>query len=309
MHSPDTNTPPRPIEAAPIAILLATYNGAAHLAAQIDSLHAQTLADWRLYASDDGSTDGTTDLIEARGAARLADISQGPRRGHAANFAHLLCAAPRGHYVAFCDQDDVWHPGKLERALAHLPSPQDPVLYCARTWVCGPNLEHRHRSALPKRGLSLRNALVQNVAAGNTIVLTPAAVEILRHWRAPGAPSFDWWCYLALAASGAELIYDAEPVLLYRQHGQNAIGENAGLRARLARARALRRRTFESWSNAHLSALQTRWMHLDPAARATIASFALARKRPWRAACAPPVHRQSWTGQQALRMAFAAGYV
>ena len=53
-----------------ITILMASYNGAAHIGAQLESLAAQSHRDWRLIVSDDGSSDATCAIVEAF-AARL----------------------------------------------------------------------------------------------------------------------------------------------------------------------------------------------------------------------------------------------
>ena len=106
-----------------VRILMATFQGATHLPAQLASFEAQSHADWSLWASDDGSTDATPDLLRAfaarhPGRVRLID---GPRKGSAANFLHLL-----GHpdlppgLTALSDQDDVWLPHRLMRGLQQL---------------------------------------------------------------------------------------------------------------------------------------------------------------------------------------------
>ncbi|MEM6896581.1 MAG: glycosyltransferase family 2 protein, partial [Pseudomonadota bacterium] len=227
---------------AEVAVLLATYNGARFLREQIESLYRQTHEDWTLLASDDGSTDATRDILTRIASDRLTDLREGPRQGASANFLSLLARVPRGSYAAFCDQDDVWEPEKLTRALALLPDPTTPALYCARTQVCDASLTPITLSKRPLRGLSIENALVQNVASGNTLVLTPAAVQHLQAMPAPEpCPAHDWWCYLALAATGAELIYDPWPCLAYRQHGANTLGASLGPLAKLSRLQATRR--------------------------------------------------------------------
>src|SRR6202050_2057051 len=107
-----------------IAILLCTFNGSQFLPAQLASYEAQDFKDWRLVASDDGSGDDTVALLEdfqkKHGADRV-EIRRGPRKGFVANFLSLICdPAIKSDYYALSDQDDVWHPGKLSRALQFL---------------------------------------------------------------------------------------------------------------------------------------------------------------------------------------------
>ena len=96
----------------PVRILLATWNGARYLQAQLDSYLAQDHDNWALWVSDDLSTDGTWEILQAfaaRHPEREIVLKRGPGRGSAANFLSLLCdpELPVGP-VALSDQDDVW---------------------------------------------------------------------------------------------------------------------------------------------------------------------------------------------------------
>src|SRR5262249_22563436 len=123
-----------------VTIFLCTRNGADYLQEQLASLTAQSYEHWRIVASDDGSSDATLALLgafarEQADEARI-EIRKGPKRGATANFLSLATdAAIGGDYFAYCDQDDVWYPQKLERAVAWLQSvPSDTAaLYCSRT--------------------------------------------------------------------------------------------------------------------------------------------------------------------------------
>ena len=104
---------------------MGTCNGARFLPAQLDSIAAQSHRDWRLVASDDGSTDATRRSWRpsAPGRGRRGSRSApGPRQGFAANFLGLAGdpSIRAGHY-AFADQDDLWHPDRLARGLARAP--------------------------------------------------------------------------------------------------------------------------------------------------------------------------------------------
>lgn len=107
----------------PVVILLATYQGERFLAAQLDSILAQSCRDWRLVVSDDGSTDATREILRRFAAAhpdRDIELRDGPRQGGTRNFLSLLDAVAPGEAVAWCDQDDLWLPDRLARGLAAL---------------------------------------------------------------------------------------------------------------------------------------------------------------------------------------------
>jgi glycosyltransferase involved in cell wall biosynthesis len=99
-----------------IAILLATYNGEAFLREQIASIEAQTASGWTVYFHDDGSTDGTMEIIRAYTAAdpdRFQYID-GPATGGAKNNFFYLLGQVDAPYYFFCDQDDIWERNKVE---------------------------------------------------------------------------------------------------------------------------------------------------------------------------------------------------
>jgi len=114
---------------SPVTILLPTYNGAAFLPEQIASLKAQSCTDWHLIVSDDGSRDETVDLCARELSGASWRLRSGPCRGVAANVLSSILLVPYGHALAFCDQDDVWRPAKLERALTALAACTGPAIY------------------------------------------------------------------------------------------------------------------------------------------------------------------------------------
>ena len=244
---------------ASVRILLATRNGARHLPQQLASYLAQDHDDWALWVSDDGSTDDTWALLE-RFAAQNADrdirLLRGPRRGAAANFLSLLTHPdlPPGA-VALSDQDDVWMPHRLSRALKAVNATPDPALYGSITVETDENLRPLPRPKRPLPPPSFENALVQNIVAGNTATLNAAGLAILRAGGAPDVPYHDWWLYLRLSAMNAQVILDDAPLLYYRQHGHAVIGAHRGLRAHLARAATLANGTYRRWVHTNLTAL------------------------------------------------------
>ncbi|SDV01706.1 Glycosyltransferase involved in cell wall bisynthesis [Microlunatus sagamiharensis] len=96
--------------------MLATYRGRRHLAAQLDSLQRQTRLPDELVVRDDCSDDGTLEELErfaSRAAFPVVVLRAPENEGYARNFA-AAAAAARGDLLLFCDQDDVWHPEKVE---------------------------------------------------------------------------------------------------------------------------------------------------------------------------------------------------
>jgi glycosyltransferase involved in cell wall biosynthesis len=232
-----------------VAVLLSTYNGEAFLAAQLDSLRAQQGVQVEVFARDDGSTDATLEILAgyARWWPQLAAPMTGPNLGPAASFLTLLGGEMAGFDgFAFCDQDDIWLPDKLARAVSRLQdSVGAPTLYCSRVMCVDRSLRPLGPAPIKRDG-RFAHLLFENIAFGATVVMNAAARDRVRS-RPPasGAIMHDWWCALVVSAFGS-VIYDEHPGLLYRQHGDNQIGQSAsrlGEWVRLARvfARAPRR--------------------------------------------------------------------
>ncbi|MFD2173113.1 glycosyltransferase [Rhodobacter lacus] len=269
-----------------VVILMATYQGAECLRAQLDSLAAQTHANWSLLVGDDGSRDATRAILAAFAAeGHAVRLIDGPGQGAAANFMALLReaarSAPPGAWIAFCDQDDVWLPERLARGVAALCGNAGPGLYCSRTLIVDHDLQNPRLSVPRPRPLGFRNALVQNVAAGNTILLEAegAALAMAASLEAAQVVVHDWWTYQILSGCGARLVHDDAPTLLYRQHAANEIGANDSRRAQLRRLGMLLRGTMRDWTTINIAALSGSRHRFTAENRALFEAFAALRGR------------------------------
>lgn len=267
-----------PVPALPrITLLLASYQGAAHLGAQLDSFAAQDHADWALWVSDDGSTDGTRAIVTGFAAAHPAHeirLLDGPRRGAAANFLSLLCHPdlPAGP-VALSDQDDIWYPHKLSHALMALSHLDGPAVYSAQSRHVGPDGTPLGLSRVHSGAPSFGNALVQNRVAGHCAVLSPQALALVRAAGPVDVPFHDWWLYQLITGAGGHVTVSPEVVLDYRQHGQNVLGAHRGALAGLTRAAMVLGPTWRGWQAANRAALDRARPHLTPEARALLAAL------------------------------------
>jgi glycosyltransferase involved in cell wall biosynthesis len=222
---------------AAVDILLATYNGERFLAAQLDSIVSQTYDDWRLLVRDDGSTDGTRDILRGYAGDHLErivvveDDDQG--LGARGNFERLMQHSD-ARYIMFCDQDDVWLADKISRLLEALRKLEKqhgadiPLLVHSDLKVVGPDCEELQPSFFayqriePLFGRCVNRLLVQNVVTGCASIFNRTLLE--RALPIPAdAAMHDWWLAL-VAASFGRVAHVPETTVLYRQHGENAIG-------------------------------------------------------------------------------------
>lgn len=129
-----------------VSVIVPAYNAAWCVRRALDSVLAQTWRDFELIVVDDGSDDGTGEILAGYGAA-LRVVSKA--NGGLSSARNAGIAAARGEYVAFLDADDWWLPGKLERQVALLDG-RPALLFCSTTtqvftpegrrladWCCG----------------------------------------------------------------------------------------------------------------------------------------------------------------------------
>lgn len=268
-----------------VAILLSTYNGASFLARQLDSLIAQTHQDWTIYASDDGSSDSTLEILEQYreklGAKRL-EIIDGPRQGFCRNFFSLIRRQEiQAPYYAFCDQDDLWFADRLSKGLQWMRTQEQavPALFCSRTQLIDEEDQPIGLSPLFSKPPCFENALVQSIAGGNTMLLNRASRDLLAE-TPPEAQivSHDWWAYMLVTGCGGQVAYEPEPTIGYRQHGENIVGSNSSLRDRLVRARKMCTGTFRTWTDSNLQALSFFKKDLTPRNQLTLLLFERSRQ-------------------------------
>jgi glycosyltransferase involved in cell wall biosynthesis len=219
-----------------ISILLASYNGEKYIKEQIESLLAQTMQDFKLFINDDRSTDGTFAIISKYAEMYPEKITASQNEGNSGGAKHNFMKMMIKHkddYIMLCDQDDVWLPEKIEKSLKKiremealygkgtpLMSYADLAVTDENLNVIAPSYQKMSNKCFSKN--AVRNLLTMNVAAGCTQIYNRALADLFS-----AEPVFmeahDWWAALTVSVFGkADTV--PEPVILYRQHGNNDIG-------------------------------------------------------------------------------------
>lgn len=102
-----------------ISVCIATYNGARYIGEQLASILKQLSAEDEVVVSDDGSTDGTLDIVRSLNDRRIRIVDGQRRHSPTLNFEWALRNA-KGEYIFLADQDDVWLEGKVTRCVEEL---------------------------------------------------------------------------------------------------------------------------------------------------------------------------------------------
>lgn len=245
-----------------VNVLMATFNGDLYLDEQLRSIHDQAEVRINLIVSDDNSDDATVEILrrwKANWTRGEFIILSGPSSGYAENFRSLLQRCDlAADYIAFADQDDIWDADKLITAIQFLRRlPREcPGLYCSRTRLVDESGYDVGYSPEFQRPASFRNAIVQSIGGGNTMVLNRIAAQLaIESARRSSFVSHDWWCYIIVSAANGRILYDPKPRIGYRQHASNVIGRNTGWSARFRRMRRLFAGQLRDWNDQHLAAL------------------------------------------------------
>lgn len=233
-----------------LQVLLSTYNGEVYIEEQLNSIFAQNYAAIKILVRDDGSSDNTVAIVRQymTTSPKHIDLIVGENVGVVRSFWTLLQHADREvSYFCFCDQDDVWMQDKVIRAVQKLTqlesdalsSVRVPAMLCTTTQLTDEQL--RPTAIWPgplAKEPSFYNALIQNIAVGATMSFNRCVLELLLDEaddiNLDHIQMHDWWLYLVVSSLGC-VHFDPKPSIYYRQHGNNAVGGEATLTAKISK--------------------------------------------------------------------------
>ncbi len=204
-----------------VSVILCTYNGASYLPEQLDSVLGQSYPNLEILISDDASTDSTPALLERYAAAdhRIRLYHQPVNAGFTANFNKAALLAT-GDWLAFCDQDDIWHADKISRLLTGC-RPGSPLVYCnsirfsdAPSWAVKSDPHYRRFSGRDSRKLAIFNTI-----SGHALMIRKELAPLV--FPVEKGIMYDWLAGVTAAANGG-VSYVPEILVLQRVHGSNA---------------------------------------------------------------------------------------
>ena len=235
------------MKAPNVAILLATYNGEKFLEAQLDSLLAQDYkGDIRIFAHDDHSTDKTPKILKEYAKKypkkfELMDNVTFGRLGPKGNFFEIMMRLLGTKYFAdndvewlfFCDQDDVWDPSKIRKLVEAGRDIKGPGLVYCDAKIVDENLKIIEPSFQKFHGTDKIEKSWKFYLQRNNIAGCMCAInwDLFRHGMGVSVYNYDMdnivmhdYFFSMLASLIGEIRYVDEPLVLYRQHGNNQVG-------------------------------------------------------------------------------------
>jgi glycosyltransferase involved in cell wall biosynthesis len=217
-----------------ISVAMCTYNGGRYLREQLESIAAQSRLPCELVVCDDHSTDDTIAILkqfQAQAPFRVRVIQNSLRLGSTRNFDQAIGLA-RGEFIALCDQDDRWMPGKLERLADELnDNPflggvfSDADLIDGNGRRTGMRLFGQHKFTPAKQRKFIRcptaTLLKHDVVTGATLMVRSS----VRRYCSPIPATWvhdGWMAWMIALHSRLTLI--AEPLIEYRVHTGQQLG-------------------------------------------------------------------------------------
>lgn len=231
--------PPDLAPQADVSVALCTRNGARYLPAQVVSICTQDLLPCEIVLSDDDSSDDSIEVVRRtladQGlAARipLTVMRNRPPLGVTRNFEQAITAC-RGELIALCDQDDVWHPGRLRRMVGEFERRPALLLLHSDARLVDGELKPLGQTLL--QALETRPGELADIAAGRAFaalmhrnLVTGATTVLRRRLLETALPICPLWVHdewlATVGAAIGEVDLLPEPLMDYRQHGNNQIG-------------------------------------------------------------------------------------
>lgn len=225
-----------------VSIVMTTYNGEQYIAEQIESILASSFQDIEIFIYDDGSKDDTVSILkryESLYPDKVHAYQNEVNLGVTKNFLQAI-SRTRSDYVMLCDQDDYWKKDKIEVTLKRMRQMEKkygkelPMVVFTDAEVVDSELKTIDKSFfrsghLNPRRTDLPHLLMENKLIGCTVMLNSSLRKIIAEHDLPMKAKFhDWWIAL-IAASFGKIAYVNQSTLLYRQHGNNVVGNSGFL--------------------------------------------------------------------------------
>lgn len=219
-----------------ISVALTTYNGARFLREQLESLVDQSHLPHEVVVGDDGSSDGTVEILEnfrKRAPFPVHIHINETNLGYARNFL-ATAQRCRGDWIAFCDQDDVWLPNKLADAASAIERTPGCCMVLQNAWLCDGALASLNRKFPDKLRKGPHGACEQYGFWVWLGFLQTVDSHLFELWDNEGLPrnyfpnhseiSHDKWTCMFANAIGGIVVLD-EQAALYRRHEAALTGD------------------------------------------------------------------------------------
>jgi len=235
-----------------VAVLLAAYNGMEWIGEQVDTILNQSGVDVTIFISVDLSTDGTYKWCKQQESSdsRFVVLPYGERFGGAAkNFFRLIRDVEFSDFdfVSLADQDDIWLPNKLHHAISLIQSGGCDAVSSDVTAFWENGRERLVKKSYPQKKYDY---LFEAAGPGCTYVFKSNVLQkfkefLIEHWdEVVQVDLHDWMIYAYCRSHRVNWHIDRVPLMNYRQHLNNQVGFNSGLKAYKKRVNLVKQKWY-----------------------------------------------------------------
>ena len=225
-----------------VKVMMSSYNGARYIKEQIDSIIAQENVLVDLFIRDDGSVDGTIDILrEIEAQHKNVNVCFANNVGPCRSFLELLFSddSIEFDYYAFSDQDDIWMPDKLKRAIECIEDETKPALYYSAL-LTFQEATGKKQVVSNEREYSFAESFFQSHYPGCTMVWNRAGMKLIQGISKPNtAIMHDLFLVQVFMGTDNKIIYDKESKIKYRIHGDNLSVKKDNLAGEILRYRKI----------------------------------------------------------------------
>lgn len=211
-----------------VSVVICTYNGEEYLAAQLESILAQTYRLHEIIICDDASADNSLNIAETFAAIdnRIKVFKNEKKLGFVKNFEQaIICAT--GNLIAISDQDDIWLPKKIETLIGCWPK-GSPLVYCdsMRFENDIPTVAKENHLYRRFYGKNVSQLFLFNTVSGHALMFRRSLIEKILPFNE--GLYYDW-CMAAIAACNGGVTYCPQTLVFQRVHQQNISIEKKNL--------------------------------------------------------------------------------
>lgn len=205
-----------------VSVIIPTYNRASLLLKAVQSILSQTYRNVEVLVCDDGSTDNTREIVSSIQDERVRYIDCGPSHGFPAYARTQGVAAARGEWLAFCDDDDIWFPAKLESQFYFMQ--QHKVLACCtNAWKTDFSARYELYFASKKNCIySFRHFYARNPVICSSMLVSARVFRETVQEFPPLKDVEDYACWFCIAYTH-KIAYLSNPLLYYYDGNPSSI--------------------------------------------------------------------------------------
>lgn len=207
-----------------VSIVIPCRNRKGLIRACLDSVLSQTFADHEVIVVDDGSTDGTAEMLESDTRYRHVRCLRhdSPRGAQAARNTGIRAA--RGRYVAFQDSDDEWAPNKLELQIA--AAGKEDVVVHGDAFILDDDAGEPRRANVPPLSGNVRRSLLEAPGPLFPCILAPRSCLERVGFLDERVPAYQEWDTSIALSRYCDFRFVPRPLMTYRLHGDDQISKS-----------------------------------------------------------------------------------